>query len=509
MSSPRINSYLLGLNLALLITIALLFGRDVVSGRRLATTPAVPHVVSYQGILTDSSGNPITGTRNLTIKVYAVAAGGAVLWQESHPSVAFNNGAFAVMLGKNTPLPDELFNDPERWLELMVDGTLLSPRQQFTSVPYALNAEKVGGLTAGELASLPAGVIVWTASGQAPAGFTRHPTMLGEDVGTWERLPDIPTDVDNVTCDVWTGSELICWNDRHQTTPTGAIYNKASNSWRSMSTSEAPSARSYRSAVWTGENFIVWGGTTGFGFEETFLNDGGRYDPVTDSWSAISVINAPAARQSHGVVWTDNRMMVFGGRIGSPTASVVTNTGGLYDPLADSWIATSLENAPLLVAPAMFWTGSTVIVWGWDSVDNKVYGAVYDPVTDEWSPITDHHAPKGSYFSRSSADWTGSEMVVWSGGSWYFYDPVADEWRESLASNTGSVSEPVRVAGNLVFARLRIYDISQREQVALVREPLLISTIHWTGEHIIAFLGAGRPRGYAHSITLIEPYVKE
>ena len=39
---------------------------------------------------------------------------------------------------------------------------------------------------------------------------------------------------------------------------------------------------------------IVWGG-----LNTSFLNTGGRYNPSTDSWTATSTPNAPAARSSH------------------------------------------------------------------------------------------------------------------------------------------------------------------------------------------------------------------
>ena len=46
---------------------------------------------------------------------------------------------------------------------------------------------------------------------------------------------------------------------------------------------------------------IVWGGIDGFG---TNFNTGGRYNPSTDSWTATSTTNAPAARRNHTAVWT-------------------------------------------------------------------------------------------------------------------------------------------------------------------------------------------------------------
>ena len=44
-----------------------------------------------------------------------------------------------------------------------------------------------------------------------------------------------------------------------------------------------------------------------------YLNTGGRYNPSTDSWTATSTTNAPTARVTHTAVWTGSEMIVWGG----------------------------------------------------------------------------------------------------------------------------------------------------------------------------------------------------
>ena len=60
-------------------------------------------------------------------------------------------------------------------------------------------------------------------------------------------------------------------------------------------------------AVWTGNEMIVWGGTG----ELSVTDAGGRYNPGTDSWVPTSA--APASRNSHSAVWTGSEMIVWGG----------------------------------------------------------------------------------------------------------------------------------------------------------------------------------------------------
>jgi hypothetical protein len=75
-------------------------------------------------------------------------------------------------------------------------------------------------------------------------------------------------------------------------------------------------------AVWTGTEMLVWG-------EDPI---GGRYDPATDTWSAMSTASQPSDRIYHSAVWTNGLaspvMAVWGGGI----SGGVSNTGGRYSP---------------------------------------------------------------------------------------------------------------------------------------------------------------------------------
>ena len=83
--------------------------------------------------------------------------------------------------------------------------------------------------------------------------------------------------------------------------------------WEPVSTIGAPSEGT---AVWTGNEMIVWGGYSSY----NYLDTGGRYDPSSDSWEEISTIGAPEKRDGHTAVWTGGEMIVWNG------------TGGRYIP---------------------------------------------------------------------------------------------------------------------------------------------------------------------------------
>jgi hypothetical protein len=207
---------------------------------------------------------------------------------------------------------------------------------------------------------------------------------------------------------VWTGSEMIVWGGFDGVVGefnTGGRYNPSTDAWTATSTTNAPEARDSHTAVWTGSEMIVWGG-----FNGSDLNTGGRYDPSTDSWTATSTTNAPAARNAHTAVWTGTEMIVWGG-------SGALNTGGRYNPSTDSWTATSTTNAPegrLFHTAA--WTGSEMVVWGGVCCSPQFYfnsGGRYNPSTDSWTATSITNVPEGREFH--TAVWSGSEMIVWGG----------------------------------------------------------------------------------------------
>ena len=99
-----------------------------------------PNLLNYQGVLKDSAGNPITGTRAMTFRLYDAATGGTLLWNETQPSVSVNNGLFSVLLGSVTPLSPSNFSGPNRWLGVTVaSDPEMTPRQRIASAAYALS----------------------------------------------------------------------------------------------------------------------------------------------------------------------------------------------------------------------------------------------------------------------------------------------------------------------------------------------------------------------------------
>jgi N-acetylneuraminic acid mutarotase len=243
---------------------------------------------------------------------------------------------------------------------------------------------------------------------------------------------------------VWTGSEMIVWGGIDFNgffSNTGGRYNPNTDSWSITNTTNAPSARTAHTAVWTGSEMIIWGGFDGESLH--FTNTGGRYDPGTNSWITTSIDIAPAPRALHSAVWTGSEMIVWGGSgdLGD------LDTGGRYNPIMDSWTNTGDDNAPDGRANhTAVWTGSEMIIWGGDNFNSLYFytGGRYNPAIDSWTATSTINAPEPRTLHR--AIWTGSEMIIWGGQNFsgYLdtggrYDPVADSWTATSTSNAPSV----------------------------------------------------------------------
>jgi len=149
----------------------------------LPAASAVPARINYQGKLEDG-GAPVTGTRSFVFKIYDALTGGTLLWTSQTNAVGVLNGVFSVVLETGTPvnLSSATFAGA-RYVEITVDGTLLSPREEVVSAPYSLMAQALSSNAIINLANLekdPSAVstintatnpVDWSSLKSVPAGF--------------------------------------------------------------------------------------------------------------------------------------------------------------------------------------------------------------------------------------------------------------------------------------------------------------------------------------------------
>jgi hypothetical protein len=448
----------------------------------------VPGLVHYQGKVAVGTTN-FSGTGQFKFALVD-GTGAATYWSNdgvstagSQPAAAVSlpvaNGLYSVILGDSSltsmqPVPAGVFNNADVRLRIWFnDGThgfqQLAPDQRVAAVGYAMMAAGVpnGSITAAQIASgavtadklaggiaLPAGGMVGSSSSADPAllaaGYQPFggPNITGE---SWTKLSSVsPLPSNSFPQGVWTGTALLFYGGNaptgQQSANQGARWTRSTGAWTTLSAANAPGARIYHTATWTGTEMIVWGGE----YNSLYKGDGARYNPATNTWTPMSGTNAPSPRSRHTAVWTGTRLLIWGGGnsqgvfsgSGDASSGDITDLGKSYDPATDTWTSLSSTNAPTeRVLHAAVWTGSKMIVWGgyhfgagYGSVND---GAIYDPGSDSWSPVSTTGNPTPRY--GHAQVWTGTEMLVW-GGYWDAgghvdqglggaYNPASNTWR--------------------------------------------------------------------------------
>jgi hypothetical protein len=142
-----------GLAVALLVSSSSIAAQQSSGASAAAvSSSAVPHLMSYSGLLKDANGKTVSSVTGMTFLLYKDPQGGAPVWMETQNVQPDQAGRYTVQLGatRSEGLPGEMFMTGEaRWLAVQVTGETEQPRVLLVAVPYALkaaDAETVGGL---------------------------------------------------------------------------------------------------------------------------------------------------------------------------------------------------------------------------------------------------------------------------------------------------------------------------------------------------------------------------
>lgn len=162
----------------------------------LATARAeVPGAINYQSFLTDTAGVPVDGELEMLFAIYDAETGGNEVWSQGPIPVTVVAGVYNVILGTAPePLTPALLTGP-RWLEVIVDGEYLTPRERIVSVLFALeakNSDTVDGVEAADLeesAEIDAGIDAHAAEPGAHHTKTTSFTDL-TDAAADAQIPD-------------------------------------------------------------------------------------------------------------------------------------------------------------------------------------------------------------------------------------------------------------------------------------------------------------------------------
>ncbi len=113
---------------------------------------ANPNWINYQGLLRRNNVS-FTGIANIEFQVYSSSIGGLPIWSSGPQPITVTRGNFNYFLGEHTASGD--FNainwNEERFLGIVIDNEVMSPRERFTSAARALNASRISGRTLSDL----------------------------------------------------------------------------------------------------------------------------------------------------------------------------------------------------------------------------------------------------------------------------------------------------------------------------------------------------------------------
>jgi hypothetical protein len=216
--------------------------------------------------------------------------------------------------------------------------------------------------------------VVGPCAGRSPGCGTSSGTAAALAAGRWATLPTAPLATRADDAVVWTGEQLLVWGGVRETTSgvfdDGAAFDTSAGRWQMLRPSPLP-AREDPAAVWAGDQMIVWGGDDG-GDQTTRREyaDGAAYVPTTRTWRLLPA--APLGpRSGPAMFWTGSEVLVFGGLtperdLHQPVSATELLDGAIYVPGTRRW--TSLPAYPqgaagVPVGATVAWAGDRLIVW--------------------------------------------------------------------------------------------------------------------------------------------------
>jgi Galactose oxidase, central domain len=190
----------------------------------------------------------------------------------------------------------------------------------------------------------------------------------------------------------------------------GAVYDAVADTWQSVTTgARMPSPRQLATAVWTGADILVYGGSDASG---SAFQDGASYDPALDQWSAIS---ANTSARIAPVAGASATAAVFWG--GSKSTSSPMGGAERYDVNLNSWqpVPTAPSDPGILANATTSFSGTDLYVYGGQKTDPMAMAtnraARYNLASNAWMPLPDGPPPRWGAFGV----WDSLALFVWGG----------------------------------------------------------------------------------------------
>lgn len=231
---------------------------------------------------------------------------------------------------------------------------------------------------------------------------------------------------------VWTGEEVIIYGgttgvDLGQPLRSGLAYNPATGAWREITPSPLGQAWwPQLKAFWADDRMLVVGKVEKDGAHAIRVL---AYSPDADTWSVSAP--APEERGNVGaVVWTGEEVVLVGGDNNAPD-----DTAWAYRPSTDEWRQLPDPGIDPVEGMEGVWTGTEAIFAGGYIGAEPFPAVAYRPNSESWRQLP---APLGRQLDDHEMVWTGRQVILYSGHSGpshletlLIYDPASDAWSES------------------------------------------------------------------------------
>ena len=275
--------------------------------------------------------------------------------------------------------------------------------------------------------------------------------------GQWQLIDPGPLATRGEPNSVWTGTEVLVVGgliiDQYQALSDGAAFDPSTGEWRPIP--PRPVSGRVMHAVWTGEELITFG-TEGISLEP--ITTGAAFNPATGQWRNVSL--PPSSEVMQDVVWTGQRVLAW-------QAGGSASPGALYDPMTDRWTPIPANSVPGAVsAGRAIWTGEELAVQGalapasGGPVEPRLF--LFDPDQESWR-VSSALPGELAMWPYLSPVWSGQEVLLTSNKAGsdalatYAYDPRLDQWRTVASpeiSEGSTYSRGVRLDDGRVIVRV-------------------------------------------------------
>lgn len=231
---------------------------------------------------------------------------------------------------------------------------------------------------------------IWGGVGGSGSTYYNNGYILDLIKNTWSTMASSPLTARESCGYIKFESKLFIWGgkDGSNIYNDGAIYDLDADSWTNISTCPLV-GRCFPSIHYYNGKIYIWGGIDSIASPWVTYNDGAIYDIATDSWSSITTTDAPTARCVDNSVLVDDKIYIFGGWY-FDSGVKIRDDGAIYNITEDKWYDLSLPTAKLALSSTIALDDNRIFIWG-GMTDSSTYiksGYIYDIITNTYNQIT-------------------------------------------------------------------------------------------------------------------------